>query len=98
MGTELGVADGSSIRFNGNHHVGRCSSNYVGAVMTTNGSGAFANAPISNTKIAHSKSRGIVSYADDTDTYYMTTSYAKPDITFEDIAWKALDFTGRCDP
>lgn len=53
MGTELGVADGSSIRFNGNHHVGRCSSNYVGAVMTTNGSGAFAGAPISNTKIAH---------------------------------------------
>lgn len=81
-----------------NRSVGRCGTNYVGAVMITNGSGLFAGPPISNTKIAHSKSHGIVSYADNTDTYYMTTSYAKPDITFEDIAGKALDFTGQCDP
>lgn len=81
-----------------NQSVGRCGLNFVGAVMITNGAGAFAGPPISNTKIAHSKSHGIVSYANDADTVYMTTSYAKPDITFDDIAGKALDFTGQCNP
>lgn len=79
-----------------NQHVGRCGKNFVGAVMIAGTGGVpYDGPPISNTKIAHSKSDGIVSDANDSGGY-LKTSYAKPDVTFEDIAGKTLDDNGPC--
>lgn len=79
-----------------NHHVGRCGTNFVGAVMIAGTGGVpYDGPPIANTKIAHSKSDGIVSDANDSGGY-LQTSYAKPDITFEDIAGKTLEDNGSC--
>ena len=82
-----------------NQHVGRCGTNYVGAVMITKGPGAEYDGPsISNTKIAHSKSDGIVSDATNVGPTgsHLKTSYARPDITFEDIAGKTVENNGSC--
>lgn len=79
-----------------NHHVGRCGSNFVGALMITGTGGLpYPGPAISNTKIAHSKSDGIVSDANDSGGF-LSTSYAKPDVTFEDIAGKSLENNGTC--
>lgn len=79
-----------------NRHVGRCGGFFVGAVMIDGIGGApYPGPSISNTKIAHSKSDGITSAANNSGGF-LETSYAKPDITFEDIAGKALDDNGVC--
>jgi hypothetical protein len=70
-----------------NHHVGRCGANFEGAVMITGSSVStgYDGPAITNTKIAHSKSEGIVSDAT-TMGAFCQTSYNKPDVTFDDIA------------
>jgi hypothetical protein len=70
--------------------------NFVGAVMIA-GTGSVPNSgpSIANTKIAHSKSDGIVSDANTTGGF-LQTSYARPDVTFEDIAGKTLADNGAC--
>jgi hypothetical protein len=79
-----------------NHHVGRCGTNFVGAVMIAGTGGVPYSGPsIANTKIAHSKSDGIVSDANTTGGF-LQTSYARPDVTFDDIAGKTLADNGAC--
>jgi hypothetical protein len=79
-----------------NHHVGRCGTSFEGAVMITSSSvsAGYPGPAISNTKIAHSKSEGIVSDASNTGAF-CSTSYAKPDITFDDIAGTKIN-VGTC--
>lgn len=79
-----------------NNHVGRCGTNFEGAVMITlsSVSTGYAGPQITNTKIAHSKSEGIVSDATDTGAF-CSTDYTKPDITFEDIAGTKIN-VGTC--
>jgi len=79
-----------------NHHIGRCGAFLAGAVMIDSGSNAAYSGPaISNTKIAHSLSDGIVS-AGTTGGGLCQTNYAKPDITFADIAGKTVGDNGMC--
>jgi hypothetical protein len=78
-----------------NRHVGRCGNGFVGAVMIAGQLGQYQGPQISNTKIAHSLSDGITSDASNTGDF-LATSYAKPDITFEDIKGKTLDDNGTC--
>lgn len=79
-----------------NRHVGRCGANFVGAMMIANGALTGYDGPqLANVHVAHSKSHGIVSDANTTGGH-LKTSYAKPDVTFEDIAGKALDNNGTC--
>jgi hypothetical protein len=79
-----------------NYHVSRCGNNAVGAVMITTGIGSPYDGPsITNTKIAHSASDGIVSDASTTGNY-MQTNYNKPDVTFDDIKGSPLANNGTC--
>jgi hypothetical protein len=79
-----------------NNHVGRCGTNFEGAVMIAGSSVStgYPGPAISNTKIAHSKSEGIVSDAANTGSF-CNTNYAKPDITFDDIAGTKIN-VGTC--
>ena len=78
-----------------NHHVGRCGAFIVGALMIDGTTTApYVGLSISNTKIAHSKSDGIASAGSMTGG--LSTSYAKADITFDDIAGKTLADNGTC--
>ncbi|MDB4946654.1 MAG: putative secreted protein [Labilithrix sp.] len=79
-----------------NHHVGRCGAFDVGALMIDGVLGAYAGPALSNLKIAHSRSDGIVSAAS-TSGAHLDTSYTRPDITFEDIAGAPLDHNGACE-
>ncbi|HEY8073001.1 MAG TPA: hypothetical protein VIF62_02800 [Labilithrix sp.] len=92
----LYAGDDASDPLNVTYHTGRCGSFDVGAVMLANGSLApWDGVPISNTLIAHSKSNGITSDANDTGGY-CKTNYAKPDITFMDVATSPLAQNGAC--
>lgn len=80
-----------------NQSVGRCGTNYVGAVMITGSGGtAYPGPTIKNTKIAHSKSWGIVADASDTGGQ-CSTNYADAALgnTFEDDASGNVK-TGPC--
>ena len=80
-----------------NQHVGRCGANFVGAVMITGSGGTqYDGATITNTKIAHSKSDGIVSDANNSGGF-CKTDYAQPalNVTFDDIAGQQLR-NGAC--
>ncbi len=78
-----------------NRHVGRCGTNFVGAVMITGNPYAQYDGPIiTNTKIAHSRSDGIVSDASDSGGS-CKTDYAALGVTFEDIAGQELR-SGAC--
>lgn len=88
-----GVSDADPANLS--YHVSRCGSFAVGAVMITgNPLASYAGPPITNTKIAHSASNGIVSDSSNTNGK-LSTDYNKPDITFEDIA-KANLVTAAC--
>lgn len=69
------------------YHVSRCGSNGVGAVMITGNNLAPYDGPtITNTKIAHSKSAGIVSDSSTSGGYCQTDYTAGAmNVTFEDI-------------
>jgi hypothetical protein len=80
-----------------NRHVSRCGSNFVGAVMITGSGGTqYDGPPITNTKIAHSKSDGIVSDANDSGGF-CKTDYAAPslNVMLDDIAGQKLR-NGTC--
>ncbi len=80
-----------------NNHVGRCGANFVGAIMITGSGGTQFDGPmIRNTKIAHSKSDGIVSDAN-TSNGFCKTDYGAASLNnaFEDIAGQQLR-NGTC--
>jgi hypothetical protein len=81
-----------------NNHIGRCGSFTTGSVMITSSSSsaAYAGPAITNTFIAHSAWDGIASDAS-TSGGHLSNDYAKPDITFDDIANKDLEI-GTCTP
>ena len=80
-----------------NRHVGRCGTNFVGAIMITGSGGTQYDGPsITNTKIAHSKSDGIVSDANNSGGFCKTDySAAGLNVTLEDIAGQQLR-NGTC--
>lgn len=63
-------------------------------MLSGNALAAYPGPAISNTKIAHSASNGITADASNTNGV-LSTNYAKPDITFEDIAQQNL-VVGPC--
>ena len=80
-----------------NYHVGRCGQNSVGALMITGTPTAAYDGPqITNTKISHSKSDGIVAGASNTGGV-CKTNYAAPaaNVTLDDIAGEKIR-TGAC--
>lgn len=78
-----------------NRSVGRCGTNYVGAVMITGALGTTDGPAITNTTIAHSLSDGIVSGANNSGGY-VQGNYSGSDITFEDIAGSSAGDNGPC--
>ena len=80
-----------------NRSVGRCGTNHVGAIMITASGGTQYDGPnISNTKIAFSKSDGIVSGANNSGGF-CKTDYSAPalNIKLENIAGQPLR-NGTC--